>query len=187
MAGETAGTGGRADLTAASRGITEQEAAEIATLPNPHPLFWVLTLFLLFACFGVAGVTWVYVKWAADEKKLKLTDNLWFLGFGHALRLLNTEVAPEGFRGDSYDPQRRFRSDPITNPLMPRVGAGVYLPLFNLLVLGLSYYFIMHVVMAMAPYVTAGHQARFVPIAVATNRRSGRDCFLRSGLSPVFY
>ncbi len=99
----------------------DREAAETAMVPNPHPLFWLFSLFLFFACFAVAGVTWVYVSWAVDEKKLKLKRTIWYFGFGHANRILNIEVAPLGFAGTIYDPQKRFKHDPNNNPLMPRV------------------------------------------------------------------
>ncbi len=146
---------------------SERAAAETAMQPNPHPLFWVLSLFLFFACFAVAGVTWVYVCWAVDEKKLTLKRNIWFFGLGHANRILNMEVAPEGFAGNSYNPQDRFEHDPNTNLLMPRIGAGVYLSLANLLVLGVSYYFVAHLTMAILPYETTGHARSSVPIALA--------------------
>ena len=110
---------------------------------------------------------WVYMCWVVDEKKLTLKRSIWFFGLGHANRILNMEVAPEGFAGTSYNPQARFEHDPDTNPLMPRVGAGVYLSLGNLLILCLSYYFIAHLTMASLPYATTGHTWRFVPIALA--------------------
>jgi hypothetical protein len=144
----------------------ERVAAETAMQPNPHPLFWLLSLFSFFACFAVAGVTWVYVGWSVDEKKLRLKRDIWFFGFGHANRILNMEVAPDGFVGTSYDPQARFNG-PNTNSHMPRVGAGVYLSLINLLVLVLSYYFIAHLIMAIYPYASGGHTLRFVPIVLA--------------------
>ena len=172
---------------AASKAITDQAAAETAMQPNPHPLFWVLSLFLFFACFAIAGVTWVYVGWAADLKKLKLKRDIWFFGFGLRNRILNMEVAPDGYCGaPSYDPQARFKHDPPnTNPLMPRVGAGVYLSLFNLLVLGVAYYFIVHVITAIYPYTAGGHISRFCAHRVSAGGSIGRDCLLLRGLSAI--
>jgi hypothetical protein len=135
-----------------------------AMKPNPHLLYWFVCLFLFFACFAIAGLTWVYVHWSVDRGTNRLKPIVARLGFGHLLRELNCEFAPRGYAGPPYDPQARFRvpkGKPCSYP--PPLGAGIYLVLINLSALVLSYYVFSYFLVAMMPYI--GKMSNFIYLA----------------------
>ena len=146
-----------------------EKLASRAMRPNPHLLYWLLCLFLFMVCFGVAGLTWVYVRWLTDDEKMRLNARIGFrrfgLGFGHLMRSLNYEVAQEGFWETPFDPQSRF-SDPTKNPYPPQLGAGIYLCLINLLVLGLACYVFFPLLVAMSPYLAAARPWMWVVFGI---------------------
>ena len=63
---------------------------------SPHLLYWLFWLVLVSSCFAVAGLTWVYARWATDEHKTGLNAKIGFASFEHLLGYLNYEVAPKG-------------------------------------------------------------------------------------------
>ncbi len=179
----------------AASGLSEQEAAKKSMKSNPHPLFWLLCLFLLFACFWVAGVTRVYVRWATDLEKVELDTRIaYFLGFGHWLRFLNYEVAGRKADGRGDDLEDADQNAPGDDPGLPpevpaapgafgdqkvqsgrqdetrcppALGAGIYLLLINLVVLALAYYVFSRLLVAMIPLATADSVWRFAGLSVA--------------------
>jgi hypothetical protein len=135
-----------------------------AMKPTPHLLYWLSWLVLVFACFLVSGLTWVYARWATDEHKIKLNAKIAFVGLGHLMRYLNYEVAPEDFRAQRtssvhagrggnqlYNPQARFE-DETKNPYPPRLGAGIFLCLANVLLWAVSSYTFSLMLIGMKPY-----------------------------------
>jgi hypothetical protein len=160
----------RAVCQAISDGRGEPQRLK-AMRPNAHILYWFLCLLLFFACFAVAGLTWAYIRWSTDPEKKVLRPRVAGVGFGHVLRALNCEIAPRGYHGDTYDPQARFR-EPGGNPCPypPPLGAGIYLLLINLLVLGVSYYFFSYLLVAMRPHM--GHMSRWIYVSYAVSLTS---------------
>ena len=66
-------------------------SAREASRPQPHLLFWLITLFLtIVACPFIVYVTWVYVAWSADPSKYQREG---FPSNEHLLRWLNCDVA----------------------------------------------------------------------------------------------
>ena len=125
--------------------------AMAATRPNPHMLFWILYWSLYLLCVVVAAFTWLYVDWSTDPKKTQLPANIGIPGLRHVLRHVLCEVDEGHHGGSAYDPQARF-SDPRKNLYPPPSGAGAYLALINVVVLGFSSYVFWHFAAAMAPY-----------------------------------
>ncbi len=74
----------------------ERIKAAGAMRPNPHLLFWLLCLFLLFACFASASVTYRYVRWSADPPTQESRSQIWVLGLHHVLRHLNADTVTGG-------------------------------------------------------------------------------------------
>ena len=163
--------------------------ASVAMIPNPHILFWLLWWFLFLACSGVATVTWFYVAWSTDPKKLALKPNTGFIkGILEYLtcevadkphdevRRRNIRIRPYGLwqnRGrpanddwtdwfvaerqdlTPYQPQAKYR-DRSRNKYPPAVGAGVYILLINLFILGVSSYVCWYFLIAISPYFVNG-------------------------------
>lgn len=153
-------------------GISARESGDggfqrgTAPRPNPHPVYWLVCLFLFSACFAVAALTWAYVRWSIDPAKTQRRPCVGPLRFGPLLRDLNCEVAPKGYAGLAYDPQARFR-DPKghMSPYPPPLGAGIYMASINLLALVLSWYVFSHFLVAMTPYL--GRRMPFLYLAYA--------------------
>ena len=128
-----------------------------AMRPNAHLLFWSSWLILVSACLLIAGLTWVYARWATDPHKIELDSKIGFVGFGlgHLMRYLNYEVAPDGFQTEhtqvDYNPQAKF-SDQSKNPFPPRLGAGIYLFLANMLIGAVSSYTFSLMLRGLKPY-----------------------------------
>jgi hypothetical protein len=123
----------------------DETQARRAMRPNPHLLYWLIFLLLFLTCFGVAGLTWVYIRWSGDEKK-KLDARIGPFGFGHLMRTLNSEV--------ERDTNRKKNSRP------PPSGAGINLFLINLIIFGLTCYVYIPFLVAMGPYLS-------IPLPVA--------------------
>ncbi len=148
-------------------------AASHDVLPHAHPLFGLLFLFLITACFWVAGFTWCYWRWEFDKKKAVRKPYLIRFGgrgirFAHPLKFFNAEVAEdvqEDLAADGeFRAQERFGTDP--NP--PRVGARLYVPFVNLLVVVPSWYVFLLCVDVTAPLILTNGQKFFLVLAVAS-------------------
>ena len=168
--------------------------------PNAHLLYWLSWMFLVFSCFAVAGLTWVYARWVTDEKKTELNPRIGHLGFGHLLRYLNYEVAPPGWSARKmheiasdgrgvwriYNPQARFVGDAEKYPTAPRLGAGIYLCLINLLVLAIASHFFLVMLVGLKPYISGGGWMSFLAYAIlvyATTIASWSAIFASSAIS----
>lgn len=144
-----------------------------AMRPTAHLLYWLWWLILNMACIAVAALTWVYARWANDAGKTHLDARIGFIRLGGVLRLLNVEVkengesmtdggsggTPSGPSGPDRarpprspdDLQERFR-DPTRSPCPPRLGAGLYLLLANLLVLAVASYTFSFMLVGLKPF-----------------------------------
>ena len=129
--------------------------------PNPHLLFWLLCLFLLFACFASASVTYRYVRWSADPPAQESRSQIWVFGLHHVLRHLNADTVTGG---PAPSPAPSAGAYPT--------GAGPYLVLINLLVLGLSYYVFSRLPRGDEPV----HVLPILHVVVLDHARDPRSC-----------
>jgi hypothetical protein len=139
-----------------------------AMRPNPFLLFWLVCLFLFFACLVIAYITWHYVIWSTDKQKYKRRSVFAFRWLRHILRWLNCEVAIKDSAdrdvdprskiplGGRYDPQSWFH-DPQTNPFPPPSGAGINVALLNVIACAMSWYILSHVIVGLSPISGVAH------------------------------